>query len=171
MAVTAFQDYLLADRDREWDGSAAEQRIRAWAGAGDEPNEKYRNAHVWYDSASKGNFTSYKMLIADVVDGKVVAVPRGIMAAPTSCRAAGAALTCPPRTSAGCGAIWPGTTPRWARTPPGTGTERSAPREAGLRPGPPGLRAARGRMALGWAVTRGRRVTLPPVSGNTARSS
>lgn len=81
MSVTAFQDYPLADRDREWDGAAAERRIRAWAGAEDEPNEKYRDAHVWYDSASKDNFTSYKMLIADVVDGEVRAVPRGVMAA------------------------------------------------------------------------------------------
>jgi hypothetical protein len=40
MAVSAFQDYPLADRDREWDGGAAEKRIRAWAGAEDEPNAK-----------------------------------------------------------------------------------------------------------------------------------
>ncbi len=81
MAVSAFQDYPLADRDREWDGSAAEKRIRAWAGADDEPNEKYRDAHVWYDSAKKDNFTAYKLLIADVVDGRPHAVPRAIMAA------------------------------------------------------------------------------------------
>jgi 16S rRNA (cytosine967-C5)-methyltransferase len=29
----------LADRDREWDGAAAEKRVRQWAGAEDEPNE------------------------------------------------------------------------------------------------------------------------------------
>ena len=81
MSVTAFQDLPLADRDREWDGDAAERRVRAWAKAEDEPNEKYRDAHVWYDSAKKGNFTAYKLLIADVVDGRLVAVPRGIMAA------------------------------------------------------------------------------------------
>ena len=81
MAVSAFQDYPLADRDREWDGSAAEKRIRAWAGAEDGPNEKYRDAHVWYDSAKKDNFTAYKLLIADVVDGRPHAVPRAIMAA------------------------------------------------------------------------------------------
>lgn len=33
MAVTSFQDLPLADRDREWDGAAAEKRVRAWAGA------------------------------------------------------------------------------------------------------------------------------------------
>lgn len=81
MAVTSFQDLPLADRDREWDGSAAEKRVREWAGARDDPNEKYRNAHVWYDAAKKDNFTAYKLLVADVVDGKLTAVPRGVMAA------------------------------------------------------------------------------------------
>ncbi|WP_099249190.1 hypothetical protein [Mycobacterium sp. shizuoka-1] len=81
MSVTAFQDLPLADRDREWDGSAAEKRVRRWAGATDEPTEKYRDAHVWYDSANKDNFTAYKLLIADVIDGKLTAVPRGVMAA------------------------------------------------------------------------------------------
>ncbi|WP_454050298.1 hypothetical protein [Cellulomonas sp. Marseille-Q8402] len=81
MAVTAFQDLPLADRDREWDGAAAEKRVRAWAGAEDDPNEKYRDAHVWYDADAKQNFTAYKLLIADVVGGKLIAVPRGVFAA------------------------------------------------------------------------------------------
>jgi hypothetical protein len=81
MAVTAFGDLPLADRDREWDGAAAEKRVRAWAKAEDEPNEKYRDAHVWYDAASKENFTAYKLLIADVVDGRLTAVPRAVRAA------------------------------------------------------------------------------------------
>lgn len=81
MAVTAFQDLPLADRDREWDGAAAEKRVRAWAGAEDEPNEKYRDAHVWYDADAKQNFTAYKLLVADVIDGRLRAVPRGVFAA------------------------------------------------------------------------------------------
>jgi hypothetical protein len=81
MAVTAFQDLPLADRDRDWDGAAAEKRVRKWAGAEDEPNEKYRNAHVWYDADKKQNFTAYKLLVSDVVDGRLKAVPRGVMAA------------------------------------------------------------------------------------------
>jgi hypothetical protein len=81
MAVTAFGDFPLADRDREWDGAAAEKRIRKWAGAEDEPNAKYRDAHVWYDAENKDNFTAYKLLIGDIVSGSLVAVPRGIMAA------------------------------------------------------------------------------------------
>jgi hypothetical protein len=81
MAVSAFQDLPLADRDREWDGAAAEKRVRKWAGAEDEPNAKYRDAHVWYDAENKDNFTAYKLLIADAVNGRLVAVPRGIIAA------------------------------------------------------------------------------------------
>jgi hypothetical protein len=81
MSVVAFQDLAMADRDRAWDGDAADKRVRAWADAQDEPNEKYRNAHVWYDSENKDNFTAYKLLIADVVGGKLVAVPHGVMAA------------------------------------------------------------------------------------------
>ena len=81
MAVTTFQDYPLADRDREWDGDAAEKRVREWAGAEEEPNQKYRDAHVWYDAEKKDNFTAYKLLIADVVDGSVKVVPRGLFAA------------------------------------------------------------------------------------------
>jgi hypothetical protein len=81
MAVTTFHDLPMADRDREWDGSAAEKRVRKWAGAEDEPNAKYRDAHVWYDADAKENFGSYKLLIADVVNGKLEAVPRGVMAA------------------------------------------------------------------------------------------
>jgi hypothetical protein len=81
MSVPRFQDLPLADRDREWDGAAAEKRVREWAGAQDEPNARYRDAHVWYDAAKKDNFTAYKLLIADVVDGTLKAVPRGVMAA------------------------------------------------------------------------------------------
>ncbi len=81
MSVTAFQDLPVADRDRDWDGDEAETRVRRWADATDGPNDKYRDAHVWYDSDKKENFGSYKLLIADVVGGDLRAVPRAIMAA------------------------------------------------------------------------------------------
>ena len=81
MSVTAFQDLPLADRDREWDAAAADQRVRKWADAEDEPDAKYRDAHVWYDKDNKDNFGAYKLLIGDIVGGKLTAVPRGVMAA------------------------------------------------------------------------------------------
>jgi hypothetical protein len=81
MTVSTFHDLPLADRDREWDGAAAEKRVRKWAEVTDEPNPRYRDAHVWYDAEKKENFTAYKLLIADVIDGEFTAVPRGVMAA------------------------------------------------------------------------------------------
>jgi hypothetical protein len=81
MTVTTFQDLPLADRDRNWDGDAADKRVRTWAGVSDTPNAKYRDAHVWYDGDKQNNFTAYKLLIADVIDGRLTAVPRGVMAA------------------------------------------------------------------------------------------
>jgi hypothetical protein len=81
MAVTTFQDLPLADRERAWDGDAAEKRVRRLADAEEQPNAKYRDAHVWYDADQKDEFGSYKLLIADVIDGRLKAVPRGVMAA------------------------------------------------------------------------------------------
>ena len=68
----------LADRKRAWDAAAAEKRVRAWAGGA--PNAKYERAFFYYDSANADNLTAYKLQFADVIDGRLVAVPRGIFA-------------------------------------------------------------------------------------------
>jgi hypothetical protein len=81
MSVVSFQDLPLAERKRRWNGDAANKRVRKWAGAEDGPNDRYRKAFVWYDREAKDNFGSYKLQIADVVDGKLVAVPRGVFIA------------------------------------------------------------------------------------------
>jgi len=81
MTTTQFQDFPLADRDREWDGAAAEARVRQWADATDGPTARYRDAHVWYDGDSPDNFTAYKLLITDILDGRPHAVPRAVIAA------------------------------------------------------------------------------------------
>ncbi|MBV9197627.1 MAG: hypothetical protein JO168_26125 [Solirubrobacterales bacterium] len=81
MSVVEFQDLPLADRDREWDGSAANRRLRDWAGADHGPNDRYRKAFVWYEPADADKFKGYKFQIADIVDGKLKAVPRAIISA------------------------------------------------------------------------------------------
>jgi hypothetical protein len=81
MSVVEFQDLPLADRDQEWDGSEANRRVREWAGAQDSPNDRYRKAFVWYEPADADKFKGYKLQIADIVDGKLKAVPRGIISA------------------------------------------------------------------------------------------
>jgi hypothetical protein len=96
MAVTPFQDLPLADRDRSWDRDAAEERVRKFTGAQDEPNEAYRRAHVWYDADAKDNFTAYKLLVADIVDGKLKAVPRAVMAAAAVLQGSRGGIDLPP---------------------------------------------------------------------------
>ena len=81
MTTTRFQDFPLADRDRAWDGDAAERRVRRWADAEESPTSRYRDAHVWYDGENADNFTAYKLLIVDIIDGRPHAVPRAVMAA------------------------------------------------------------------------------------------
>jgi hypothetical protein len=96
MTVTSFQDFPLGPRDRKWDGAAAEKRVRAWAGAEDKPNGKYRDAHIWYDAGRKQNFTAYKLLFTDVVDGRHVAVPHAIIAAGNIMQGAHGGIDIPP---------------------------------------------------------------------------
>ena len=61
MAVTSFQDLPLADRDREWDGDAAENRVREWAGAEDEPTRGTATP-MSGTTPTRRNFTAYKLL-------------------------------------------------------------------------------------------------------------
>ncbi len=81
MTTVRFQDLPLADRERSWDRDAAEKRVRRWADAEDAPNERYRKAFLWYDREKADEFTAHKLPIADVIDGKLKAVPRAVMAA------------------------------------------------------------------------------------------
>lgn len=70
----------LGDRGKKWDKAAAEKRVRAWAGAGDGPNAKYRRAFLWYDAENADKFGSYKLMIGDAVGGALKAMPRAIFA-------------------------------------------------------------------------------------------
>jgi hypothetical protein len=71
----------VGNREREWDEQNARDRIFAWAGWEDHPDpEKARHAFFAYDDDKPTNLTSYKLPFADVVDGKLKAMPRGLFA-------------------------------------------------------------------------------------------
>jgi HK97 family phage prohead protease len=80
-SVVPYQNLPLADREREWDKSSALGRVRSFTDSEDSPSSKYKKAFLWYDKESDDKFGSYKLPIADVIDGKLVAVPRAIFAA------------------------------------------------------------------------------------------
>jgi HK97 family phage prohead protease len=99
--VLPFQDLPLADEDRTWDADAARARVAKWAssdGSGDKDKidwGKYRKAFVWYNSDEPENFGSYKLPIADVIDGKLMAVPRAIFAAAAAVQGARGGVNIP----------------------------------------------------------------------------
>ena len=81
MAVTSFQDFNMADADREWDGGLSRQTDTQGLTLKTNPTRSIATLMFRYDADNKDNFTAYKLLICDVVNGKALAVPRGVMAA------------------------------------------------------------------------------------------
>lgn len=80
-SIVAFQDLQLADRDRVWDATKAIENIKSLTKSEEEPSDSYKNAFLWYDRENSDKFSAYKLPIADVIDMKLRAIPRGIFAA------------------------------------------------------------------------------------------
>lgn len=86
-AAVPFQDLPFIQSDGEidfdykWDSSAAIERIKEFTNSTEKPSSSYKNAFLYYDSTESDKFGAYKLPIADIVDGKMVAVPRAIFAA------------------------------------------------------------------------------------------
>jgi len=78
--ATRFEDLPLADDGRMWDADTARKNVQTWAGGDDWDPAQYRRAFLWYDSARPELLGSYKLPFADIVDGALKAVPRGVFA-------------------------------------------------------------------------------------------
>lgn len=76
--VTPFSDLPLADPSTSWDAGAARKKVADWA---QDDMKKFAKAFFWYDEKNADNLTAYKLPFADIIDGKLMAVPRGIYAA------------------------------------------------------------------------------------------
>lgn len=78
-SVTGAVDLPVADRERPWDGSAAESRVFEWA---DGDADKLDQAFAYRDDdADPTTKVSRKLGYADVVDGTLTIIPRGVFAA------------------------------------------------------------------------------------------
>lgn len=94
-AITPFGDLPLADRQRSWDSESAIGRVRTWAGVNSDGDlsdpdvqAKYKQAFFWYDSADSDLMGAYKLPFADIVNGRLTAIPRGVFAAAGAMRGA-----------------------------------------------------------------------------------
>ena len=99
--VIPYQNLPLADRNRPWDAEQAVARVRQHTGSDDEPSGSYKNAFLWFDEENKDNYGAYKLPISDIVDGRMVAVPRGIFAAAGAMRGARGGVNIPEAERAG----------------------------------------------------------------------
>lgn len=87
-AAVPYQDLPLAPREREWDSDSAIMRVRQLLESTESPSESYRRAFLWFDETESGNFDSYKLPIADVIEGQLTAIPRAVFAAAAVMRGA-----------------------------------------------------------------------------------
>lgn len=89
------QDLPLAERDTPWDMKGAVERVKEFTGSKDAPSATYRNAFLFFDEEKSGDFSEYKLPIADVIEGKLFVIPRAIFAATVSLRGGGGDLNIP----------------------------------------------------------------------------
>lgn len=84
--VTGFKAFAgnanlpLAPRETAWDGTEAEKRIREFTKSIDAPSQDYRKYFMYFDNQNTDLFGSYKLLYADIIDGKPHIVPRAVFA-------------------------------------------------------------------------------------------
>jgi HK97 family phage prohead protease len=79
-SVGASKNLPLCDREHPWKKRTAELRVRKFTKSVDAPTQAYKKAFMYYDSERADDFTAYKLPFADVVNGKLCAVPRALFA-------------------------------------------------------------------------------------------
>jgi uncharacterized protein len=80
-SASGASDLPIAPRDTTWDAAAADKRVQDYAGGKDNMDwAKYGKAFFYVDETNKELLGSYKLQFADVIDGSLVAVPKGIFA-------------------------------------------------------------------------------------------
>ncbi len=85
-AVSGATGLPLADRERAWDATGAANRVAKWASSdssGDKDKvswSKYARAFFWVNPEMRDAFGGYKLGFADVLDGALTAIPRGVFA-------------------------------------------------------------------------------------------
>lgn len=74
---------IYENEDQEWDSGAAIKRVKDWASDSDGNIDfgKYKKAFFWVDSESGDKQGYYKLPFADIIDGELKAVWRGVAAA------------------------------------------------------------------------------------------
>jgi len=102
LGAVPFSDLPLAPEERPWDKRGASRRVRAWANGDDMDWTQYRKAFLWYDTADKSALGAYKLGFADVIDGELSAIWRGVAAAVGALQGARGGVDIPDADKARC---------------------------------------------------------------------
>jgi hypothetical protein len=76
MPVEPFHEFPLAPKDRSWDASEAEKRLRKWAsidGSGDKEKvdfSKLKQCYFWHEAGKLEHFEQLKFPYCDIIDGE-----------------------------------------------------------------------------------------------------
>lgn len=70
----------LADRERDWDGEAAVNRVREYTESQEEPSSAYKRFFMYFDPENEDNFGGYKLPFVDIIDGEPHIVPKAVFA-------------------------------------------------------------------------------------------
>lgn len=91
-----------ADKDLAWDAAAATGRVKEWASNDGEIDfGKYKKAFFWVDPENADKQGGYKLPFADVIDGNLKAVWKGVAAAMAALNGARGGLNIPDEDKAG----------------------------------------------------------------------
>ncbi len=87
-----FQDLPLAARMAVWNVGAAKKRVKDLLDSKTAPGPEFKSAHIWFDTEREERFDGYSLLIADVEDGKLIAIPRAIFKAANEVKSGSAGI-------------------------------------------------------------------------------
>jgi hypothetical protein len=158
-----WSDMPLADESRDWDGDAAAGRVFNWATEGETTDwSRYARAFLRRDDdADPQTRGAYGFGIADVIDGTLTIVPRGVFAAAAAVQ--GARSGSEPEDAEGMRRVLSGIYRRMDRTPPWSEDESMAasaapalpPMEYFTRPAEVGPVTVDGDRVYGYVATWG----------------
>lgn len=84
LGVQEYADLPLADRGRKFDEQEALERVKKFSCVDAESNNSYKQAFLYVDPDNSDDPSSHKFLIADVIDGRLTAIPSAIYKAATA---------------------------------------------------------------------------------------
>ena len=80
-SVSPFQDLPIADRSVQWNEDESLNRLKSFTKSDECPTERFRDGFLLYNPEKSEEFSQYRLGFVDVIEGKIVAIPRAIFKA------------------------------------------------------------------------------------------